>query len=61
MVICKKVVSKGWCKESRGLKFRIYEGIVLVYVATIKGLICSFVFAYTKSKSSHDATHSMPV
>ena len=50
-----KAVSKGWCKKSRG--------VCSIYVAKTKALnsyvvsaqlICAFVFAYAKSRFSHD-------
>ena len=52
---CKKAVSKGWCKKSRGN--------CSIYVAKTKALnsyvvsaqlICAFVFAYAKSRFSYD-------
>ena len=53
---------------ARGLKFRIYEVEGLFYVAKTKALIsfavtakliCVFVFAYAKSRFSHDAAHML--
>ena len=53
-------------KMARGLKFRILEVEGLYYVAKTKALIscmvttqliCTYVFAYTKSRFSPDAAH----
>ena len=49
-------------KMARGMKFRILEVEGLYYLCgEDKGtgqLICTFVFAYAKSRFSHDAAHS---
>ena len=42
---------------ARGLIFQIYEVDGLYYAAKMKVLICVFVFAYAKSRFSHDAAH----
>ena len=55
-------------KMARGLKFRVHEeeGLNTIYLAKTKALIsfvvtakliCVFVFAYAKSRFSHDAAH----
>ena len=42
---------------SRGIVFRVVKTKVLISFAVTPKLICAFVFAYAKSRFSHDAAH----